>query len=63
MAVQFLIYNCENLTLNKTDRQKIEMAETKFLRSLAGYILIGHKYENNSNMKSELNIYHRGNKI
>jgi len=39
------------------------MAEKKFLRSFAVYTLIEHKYMYNSNMRSEVYIHHRGNKI
>jgi len=39
------------------------MAEKKFLRSFAGYVLIEYKYIYNSNMRSEFYIYHCGNKI
>jgi hypothetical protein len=61
MAVPTLRYNCENWTLNITNRQKIEVAEMKFLRNLAGYKLINQKF--NTDIRSELTIYHLGNKI
>jgi hypothetical protein len=39
------------------------MSETKLLQSFAGYKLIEHTYMNDSNMRSEFNIYHRDNMI
>ena len=33
------MYNCENWILHKMDRQEIEVAEKRSLRSLAGYKL------------------------
>jgi hypothetical protein len=61
MAVPTLTYNCENWTLNRTNRQKTEVAEMKFLRNLAGYKLINQKF--NTDIRSELTIYHLGKKI
>jgi hypothetical protein len=55
------MYNCENWTLNKTDRRKIETAEMNFLRSLAAYTLMDHKY--NTDTQAELNIYQISNEI
>jgi hypothetical protein len=45
----------------KEDRWKIDVAVMKFLRSLSGYTLMYHTY--NTDIRVELNIYHRGNKI
>jgi hypothetical protein len=39
MAVPMLTYAGENWTINQSDKKKIEPAEMKFLRSVAGYIL------------------------
>jgi hypothetical protein len=39
MAVPVLLYGCENWALNRVDRRKIETAEMKFLRRVAGYSL------------------------
>jgi hypothetical protein len=39
MAVPVLLYGCENWELNRVDRRKIETAEIKFLRQVAGYTL------------------------
>ena len=43
MAVPMLTYACENWTLNRSDRRKIETVEMKLLRSVAGYTLFDKK--------------------
>jgi hypothetical protein len=61
MATSTSTYNSENWTINRTDNRKIEAAEIKFLRNLAGYTLIDQKC--NTDIRAELNIYHLRNKI
>ena len=39
MAVPILMYASEYWSLNRSDKRKIEAAEIRFLRSLAGYTL------------------------
>ena len=39
MAVPVLMYGSENWSLNRSDKRKIEAAEMRLLRSLAGYTL------------------------
>ena len=39
MAVPVLIYGNENWSLNRSDKRKIEAAEMRFLRPMAGYTL------------------------
>ena len=39
MAVPVLMYGIENWSLNRSDKRKIEAAEMRFLRPMAGYIL------------------------
>ena len=55
MAVPMLTYACEKWTLNRSDRRKIETAEMKFLRSVAGYTLFDKKH--NEDIRTELQIY------
>ena len=37
MAVPVLMYGSENWFLNRSDKRKIEVAEMRFLRPMAGY--------------------------
>ena len=39
MAVPVLMYGSENWSLNRSDKRKIEAAEMRFLRLMAGYTL------------------------
>jgi hypothetical protein len=39
----FILYGSENWTLTASQRQRIEVAEMKLLRPLAGYTLYDHK--------------------
>jgi hypothetical protein len=55
MAVAMLTYAGENLTINRSDKKKIESAEMKFLRSVAGYTLLDHK--RSTDIRSELKIF------
>ena len=43
MAVPLLIYGSENWSLNRADKRKIEAAEIRFVRPMAGYTLWGKK--------------------
>lgn len=61
MAVPMLTYACENWTLNRSDKRKIETAEMKFLRSVAGYTLLDKKH--NEEIRTELKIYNVKDKI
>ena len=45
MAVPVLMYGSENWPLNRSDKRKIEAAEIRFLRPMAGYTLQGKKKE------------------
>jgi hypothetical protein len=54
MAVPMLTYASENWTLNRSDQKKIESAEMKFLRSVAGYTLLDQK--RSTDIRSELKI-------
>jgi hypothetical protein len=37
MVVQILLYGCDNLTLQTQEGRRIELAELKLMRSVAGY--------------------------
>jgi hypothetical protein len=54
MAVSMMTYASENWTINRSDKKKIESAEMKFLRSVAGYTLLDQKskYRHTSRIKS-----------
>jgi hypothetical protein len=55
MAVPMLTYASENWTINRSDKKKIESAEIKFLRSVAGYTLLDQK--RSTDIRSELKIF------
>jgi hypothetical protein len=55
MAVPMLTYASENWTINRSDKNKIESAEMKFLRSVAGYTLLDQK--RSTDIRSELKIF------
>jgi hypothetical protein len=55
MAVRMLTYASENWTINRSDKKKIESAEMKFLRSVAGYTLLDKK--RSTDIRSELKIF------
>jgi hypothetical protein len=40
MAVNMLTYASKNWTINWSDKKKIESAEMKFLRSVAGHTIL-----------------------
>jgi hypothetical protein len=55
MAVPMLTYASENWTINRLNKKKkIESAEMKFLRSVAGYTLLDQK--RSTDIRSELKI-------
>jgi hypothetical protein len=39
MPIPVLMYGSENWSLNQSDKRKIEAAEMRFLRTMAGYTL------------------------
>ena len=43
MAVPVLMYGSENWSLNRSDKRKIEAAEMRVLRPMAGYTLLAKK--------------------
>jgi hypothetical protein len=49
-----LLYGAENWTLTVPQKKRIETAEMKLLRPLAGYTLRDHKY--NDDIRSELGV-------
>jgi hypothetical protein len=55
MAVPILTYTSENLTINRSDKKKIESAEMKFLCSVAGCTLLDQK--RSTDIRSELKIF------
>jgi hypothetical protein len=55
MAVPTLLFVCETLTLNRSDKRKIETAELRFLRHVAGYTR--RDEISNLTIRSELHIF------
>ena len=43
MAVPVTMYDSENWSLNRSDKRKIEAAEMRFLRPMAGYTFLYKK--------------------
>jgi hypothetical protein len=54
-AVPMLTYASGNWTINRSDKKKIESAEMKFLRSVAGYTLLDQN--RSTDIRSELKIF------
>jgi hypothetical protein len=52
VAVPILTYASENWTINRSDERKIESAEMRFLRPVAGYTLLDQK--RSTDIRSEL---------
>ena len=52
MAVSVLMYGSEDWSLNRSDKRKIEGAEMRFLRPMAGYTLWDKK--RSSNIREQL---------
>jgi hypothetical protein len=61
MAVPMLIYASENWTIKRSDKRKIELAEMKFLRSVAGYTLLDQK--RSADVRSELKTFNLAERI
>jgi hypothetical protein len=61
MAVPVLLYGCENWALNRVDRKKIETAEMKFSRRVAGFTL--RDEVRNTAIREELQIFNTGEKF
>ena len=55
MAVPDLIYSSENRSLLRSDKRKIEAAEIRFLRPMAGYTLWDKK--RSSDIREQLSIF------
>jgi hypothetical protein len=54
MAIPTLLYGSEYRTLTKRQKSRLEAAEMRFLRSVAGYRLIDHR--RNEDIREELQI-------
>jgi hypothetical protein len=54
MAIPTLLYGSECWTLTKRQKSRLEVSEMRFLRSVAGYRLIGHR--RNEGIREELQI-------
>jgi hypothetical protein len=61
MAVPTLLYGCETWALNRSDKKKIETAEIRFLRYVAGYTR--RDEISNLTIRSELQIFDINGKI
>jgi hypothetical protein len=61
MTVPTLLYGCETWVLNRSDKRKIETAEMRFLRHVAGYTR--RDEISNSSIRSELQIFDINDKI
>ena len=55
IAVPVLMYGSENWSLNRSDKRKIEAAEMRFLRPMAGYKLWDNK--KSSDIREQLGIF------
>jgi hypothetical protein len=60
MAVPVLMYGSENWSLNRSDKRKIEAAEMRFLRPMAGYTLLDKK---SSDIREQLDIFNINDKL
>jgi hypothetical protein len=54
MAIPTLLYGSECWTLTKRQKSRLEAAEMRFLRTVAGYQLIDHRH--NEDIREELQI-------
>ena len=61
MAVPVLMYASENWSLNRSDKRKIEPAEMRFLRPMAGYTLL-YK-ERSSDIREQLDNFNINDKL
>jgi hypothetical protein len=57
MAMPTLLYGSECWTLTKRQKSRLEAAEMRFLRSVAGYRLIDHR--RNEGIREELNYRYK----
>jgi hypothetical protein len=55
LVLPTFLYGSENWTLTASQRQRIEAAEMKLLRPLAGYALYGHKTNDSIHCKLQTN--------
>jgi hypothetical protein len=61
MAVPVLMYGSESWSMNRADRRRVEAAEKKYLRYVAGYTL---KYQVRSdNIRQQLGIFNLNHRI
>jgi hypothetical protein len=58
MATPVLLYGSENWALNRADKKRIEMAEMKFLRKVAGHTL--QDEISNLTIRNELQVFSIG---
>ena len=61
MAVRVLMYDSENWFLSRSDKRKIEAAEMRFLRPMAGYTLSDKK--RSSDIREQLSIFNINDKL
>ena len=61
MAVPVLMYGSENWSLNWSYKRKIEAAEMRFLRPMAGYALLDKKRSND--IREQLGIFNINDKL
>ena len=61
MAAPVLMYGSENLSLNRSEKRKIEAAEMRFLRPMAGYTLLDKK--RSSYIREQLDIFNINDKL
>ena len=55
------MYGSENCSLNRSDKRRIEAAEMRFLRSMAGYTLLDKK--RSSDLREHLGIFNINDKL
>ena len=64
MAVPVLMNDSENWFLNRSDKRKIEAAETRFLRPMAEYTLWNKKEgKKGSDIREQLGIFNINDKL
>ena len=56
-----LMYGNENWSLNRSDKSKIDAAEMIFLRTTAGYTLLGKK--RSSDIRKQLGVFNINDKL
>ena len=55
------MYDSENWSLNRSEKRKLEAAEMRFLRPMAGYILLDKK--RSSDIREQLGIFNINEKL